>query len=329
MADLSTNYMGLRLKNPLIVGSSGLTNSVEKVVEIEKAGAGAVVLKSLFEEQIMFHTHKTVLQSDQGGYMYPEAEDYISNYTQENDVAEYLNLIRNCKAKVSIPVIASINCVSSSEWMTFGKKIEEAGADALELNIFILPSDPRRGSEDNEKIYLEIAMAMVKELSIPVAIKLSYYFSGLAKTMLKLSWTGIKGVVLFNRFFSPDIDIDKFEVTATNVFSSPEELAISLRWVAMLSDRLHCDIAASTGIHSGEAVVKQLLAGAKAVQVASAVYKNGVKIIGEMTGFLESWMDKHEFATTGDFIGKMSFKSSDNPGAYERVQFMKHFAGIE
>lgn len=329
MADLRTNYMGLDLKNPIIVGSSGLTNSVEKIVEIEKAGAGAVVLKSLFEEQIMFHSHKSVAQSDLGGYMYPEAEDYISNYTQENDVTEYLSLIRNCKAKVTIPIIASINCVSSSEWMSFGKKIEEAGADALELNIFILPSDPRRGSEENEKVYLEIAMAMVKELSIPVAIKLSYYFSGLAKTMLKLSWTGIKGMVLFNRFFSPDIDIDKFEVTATNVFSAPEELATSLRWVAMLSDRLHCDISASTGVHSGEAVVKQLLAGAKTVQIASAVYKNGVKVVGEMVSFLENWMEKHDFETTADFIGKMSFKSSDNPGAYERVQFMKHFAGIE
>ncbi len=329
MADLSTNYMGLQLKNPIIVGSSGLTNSVEKVLEIEKAGAGAVVLKSLFEEQIMFHSHKSIAQSDAGGYMYPEAEDYISNYTQENDVSEYLKLIRDCKASVSIPVIASINCVSPAEWMTFGKKIQEAGADGLELNIFILPSDPRRGSEENEQVYLDIAMAMVKELSIPVAIKVSYYFSGLAKTMLKLSWTGIKGVVLFNRFFSPDIDIDKFEVTATNVFSTPEELALSLRWVAMLSDRLHCDIAASTGVHSGEAAVKQLLAGAKSVQVASAVYKNGLKVVREMTTFMESWMDKHGFKTTGDFIGKMSLKSTENPGAYERVQFMKHFAGIE
>ena len=321
--------MGLQLKNPIIVGSSGLTNSVEKVVEIEKAGAGAVVLKSLFEEQIMHHTQKTVLQSEAGGYMYPEAEDYISNYTQENDVTEYLNLIRGCKAKVRIPVIASINCVSSSEWMSFGQKIEEAGADALELNIFILPSDPRRGSEENEKVYLDIAMKMVKELSIPVAIKLSYYFSGLAKTMLKLSWTGIKGIVLFNRFFSPDIDIDKFEVTATNVFSTPDELATSLRWVAMLSDRLHCDIAASTGVHSGEAVIKQLLAGANSVQIASTIYKNGNKVIGEMISILEKWMEKHKFTSTADFTGKMSFKATENPAAYERVQFMKHFAGIE
>jgi dihydroorotate dehydrogenase (fumarate) len=329
MADLRTKYMGIELKNPVIVGSSGLTNSTDKIIEIEKAGAGAVVLKSLFEEQIRYYTHKTVSQSDTGGYAYPEAEDYISNYTQENEVSNYLSLIRECKEKVSIPIIASVNCISASEWLSFAKKIEDAGADGLELNIFILPSDPHKKSEDNEKVYFGIAMAIIKEIKIPVAIKLSYYFSGLAKTMLKLSWTGIKGIVLFNRFFSPDIDIDKFEVTSGNVFSTPEELSISLRWVAMLSDRLHCDIAASTGIHSGKDAVKQLLAGAKAVQIASSIYKNGTETITEIVEFIEKWMEKHEFKTTDEYIGKMSFKDADNPAAYERVQFMKHFAGIE
>ncbi|MCF8369171.1 MAG: dihydroorotate dehydrogenase-like protein [Bacteroidales bacterium] len=328
MADLKTNYLGLELKNPIIVGSSGLTNSVEKVIELEKAGAGAVVLKSLFEEQIKYHTHKTVTQSE-SIYAYPEAEDYISNYTKENDVSGYLNLIRDCKKSVVIPVIASINCVSNSEWITFAKKIEEAGADALELNVFILPSDPKRTAQENEKVYFDIAMEIIKVVTIPVSIKLSYYFSGLTKTMLKLSWTGIKGLVLFNRFFSPDIDIDKFEVTATHVFSSPEEISTSLRWVAMLSDKVHCDIAASTGVHSGEDVVKQLLAGARAVQVASSIYKNSNSIIKDMSDFLEKWMDKHNFKTTSDFIGKMSYKEAENPAGYERVQFMKHFAGIE
>jgi len=328
MADLRTKYMGLELKNPIIVGSSGLTNTVDKIKEIEKLGAGAVVLKSLFEEQINFQVHKTVTQSD-SFYAYPEAEDYISNYTRDNSMTEYLDLIRNCKSAVEIPVIASINCVSSSEWISFAKKIQEAGADALELNIFILPSDPKRTSEQNEQVYFDIAMAIVKEVTIPVALKISYYFSGMAKTALKLSWTGIKGMVLFNRFFSPDIDIDKFEVTASHVFSTPEEIAISLRWVAMLSDRLHCDIAASTGVHDGPGVVKQLLAGAKAVQITSTLYKNGTGVIPEMIKFVDGWMDKHEFKTTDDFIGKMSFKETENPAAYERVQFMKHFAGIE
>jgi len=318
MADLRTNYMGLELKNPIIVGSSGLTNTVEKIKEIEKLGAGAVVLKSLFEEQINFQVHKTVTQSD-SNYGYPEAEDYISNYTRDNSVSEYLELIRNCKKEVKIPIIASINCVSSSEWISFANKMQEAGADALELNVFILPSDPKRNSEQNEQVYFDVAMAIIKQVTIPVALKISYYFSGMAKTALKLSWTGIKGMVLFNRFFSPDIDIDKFEVTTSHVFSTPEEIAISLRWVAMLSDRLHCDIAASTGVHDGAGVVKQLLAGAKAVQVTSSLYKNGTGVIPEMVKFVESWMDKHNFKTTDEFIGKMSFKEAGNPAAYERV----------
>ncbi len=328
MADLRTKYMGLELKNPVIVGSSGLTNSLDKIKDLEKQGAGAVVLKSLFEEQIDFQVHKSVSQSE-SLYSYPEAEDYISNYTKDNSVTEYLELIKKCKSDVSIPIIASVNCVSSAEWISFARKIQDAGADALEINIFVLPSDPKRSSEQNEQVYFDVAQAIVKEISIPVAFKVSYYFSGFAKTALKLSWTGIKGMVLFNRFFSPDIDIDKFEVTATNVFSTPDEISTSLRWVAMLSDRLHCDIAASTGVHDGAGVVKQLLAGAKAVQVTSALYKDGIETIPKMLDFVEKWMDKHGFQTTDEFIGKMSFKETTNPAAYERVQFMKHFAGIE
>ncbi len=328
MVDLKTKYMGLELKNPIIVGSSGLTNSVENIVEIEKNGASAVVLKSLFEEQIMQDVSKTIAQ-DEHTNMYPEATDYILNYSKDSAVSNYLKLIKDAKAAVSIPVIASINCVSSIEWISFASKIQEAGADALELNVFILPSDPRKTGEENEKVYLDIIHQVQKAVSIPIAVKLSYYFSSLAKTALSLSWTGISGMVLFNRFFSPDIDIDKFEIKPTNIFSTPEELPISLRWVAMLSSRLHCDIAASTGVHDGEAVVKQLLAGAKAVQISSVLYKNGFGEINIMLGELEKWMTKHSFKSLDEFIGKMSIKETENPAAYERVQFMKYFSGIE
>jgi len=255
--------------------------------------------------------------------------DYIQNYTRDNDVDKYLKLVRDCKSAVDIPIIASINCISSAEWTTYAKKIEDAGADAMELNIFILPSNPKNTSTENEEKYFEIIQSVEKLISIPVSAKISYYFSGFANTALKLSWTGIKGMVLFNRFFSPDIDIDKFEVTSTNVFSTPAELSLSLRWVAMLSDKVHCDISASTGVHDGKAIIKQMLAGAKAVQVASVLYKSGFDKIGEMLKELESWMDSHNFTSTKDFIGKMSIKEADNPAAYERVQFMKHFAGIE
>ncbi|KAF0128285.1 MAG: dihydroorotate dehydrogenase (fumarate) [Bacteroidetes bacterium] len=328
MVNLSTSYMGLKLRNPIIIGSSGLTNSVENIKEAAANGAAAVVLKSLFEEQILHSASSTILQNEVTN-LYPEAEDYIRNYTRSNDVDNYLKLIRDSKKAVDIPIIASINCVSSSEWIDFAKKIEEAGADALELNIFVLPSDPHKSGEQNEAVYFEILEKIIRTVKIPVSAKISYYFSGMAKMALKLSWTGISGLVLFNRFFSPDIDIDRFEVKATNVFSTPAELSTSLRWVAMLSTKVQCDIAASTGIHDGKAVIKQLLAGAKAVQIASVLYKKGFKEITIMLDEIQTWMVQHNFKSLDQFIGRMSVKEAENPAAYERVQFMKHFSGIE
>ena len=328
MVNLETTYMGLRLKNPIIVGSSGLTNSVENIIEIERKGAAAVVLKSLFEEQINFAAHKTLMQ-DEAANQYPEAEDYIRNYTRENDVSKYLDLIKKAKAAVDIPVIASINCISGDEWISFASNIEEAGADALELNIFVLPSDPNKSAADNEAVYFNIIDQVLSKVNIPVAVKISYYFSSLAKTVTQLAWKDIKGIVLFNRFFSPDIDIENFEVKTSNVFSSPSDIAISLRWIAMLSAHVKCDLAASTGVHDGTGLIKQLLAGAKAVQIASVLYKKGFKEIQSMLEELENWMDRKNFNTIEQFAGKMSIAKAENPAAYERVQFMKHFSGIE
>lgn len=328
MVNLEASYMGLRLKNPIIVGSSGLTNSVENIIEIAKHGAGAVVLKSLFEEQIKHAASSTIVQNEIGN-AYPEAEDYIRNYTREKDVANYLQLIEESKKAVDIPIIASINCFSDTEWITFAKQIEGAGADALELNVFVLPSDPERDGSQNEAVYFDIIQKILKVVKIPVAVKISYYFSSLAKTITKLSWTGVKGIVLFNRFFSPDIDIENLEVKTTNVFSTPSELAISLRWIAMMSAHVSCDLAASTGVHDGKALIKQLLAGASAVQIASVLYKKGFKEIETMLDTLENWMDRKNYSRLDQFIGKMSIAETENPAAYERVQFMKHFSGIE
>ncbi len=328
MVNLETKYMGLHLKNPLIVGSSGLTNSVENIIEIEKNGAAAVVLKSLFEEQINFAIENTYMQ-DEVANLYPEADDYIRNYTRQNDVSKYLSLIGDAKKSVKIPIIASINCVSGDEWSSFAKSIEDAGADGLELNVFVLPSDPTKNAEDNEAIYFKVIEQVLDKVNIPVSLKISYYFSSLAKMATTLSWKGIKGLVLFNRFFSPDIDIENFEIKTSNVFSSPSDLAISLRWIAMLSSHVKCDLAASTGVHDGAALIKQLLAGAKAVQVTSVLYKKGFKEIGSMLEVLENWMDRKNFNYLSDFMGKMSIEEATNPAAYERVQFMKHFSGIE
>jgi dihydroorotate dehydrogenase (fumarate) len=327
MADLSTTYMGLKLKNPLIVGSSGMTESIGGVMKSAEAGAGAVVLKSLFEEQI-HNESGYAIETNEQLYYYAQADDYIKTYTRGRDLTHYLDLISSSKEAVNIPVIASINCVSASEWTEFAAQIERAGADGLELNIFMLPSDPSRDSGQNEQVYLDVLEKVTRKVSIPVAAKISYYFSGLANMAGKISATGIRGLVMFNRFFSPDIDIESLEVKSSHVFSTPEDLAISLRWVAMLSSRIPCDIAASTGIHSGEALIKQLLAGAKAGQVASVLYRKGYDVITSMLRDLDGYMGRHGFSSLDEVIGKVSIDKTDNPAAYERVQFMKYFSGI-
>ena len=328
MANLATTYMGLNIKSPLVIGSSGLTNSVENIEKFAKLGAGAIVLKSLFEEQIM-HEASFVLKQDTSSNYYPEAEDYILNYTKQNSVQNYLDLIKEAKGKVDIPIIASINCTSASEWTSFAKSIEAAGADGLELNIFVMPSDINRSSEENEQVYFDIVNKVKQETSLPISVKLSYHFSSLANTLEKLSWTGIKSLTLFNRFFSPDIDVNKMEVKPSFVFSKAEDIGTSLRWVAMLSNRLRCELSASTGVHNGEAVIKQLLAGAQTVQIASVLYKDGIESVSGLLNDINKWMDEKGFADIAAFRGKMSIDKTTNPGAYERVQFMKHFAGIE
>ncbi|MCD6090553.1 MAG: dihydroorotate dehydrogenase-like protein [Bacteroidales bacterium] len=328
MANLATTYMGLKIKSPLIIGSSGLTNSIENIEKFAKLGAGAIVLKSLFEEQIM-HEVSYTLKQDPLTNAYPEAEDYIKNYTKQNSVNHYLDLIKEAKKRVNIPIIASINCTSANEWTSFAKSIEAAGADGLELNIFIMPSDINRSSTENEQLYFDIINKVEKETKLPISIKLSYHFSSLANTLEKLSWTGIKSLTLFNRFFSPDIDLDKMEVKPSFVFSKAEDLGISLRWIALLSNRVRCELSASTGVHSGEAVIKELLAGAQTVQVASVLYKEGIEFVSVILETIDKWMDKKGFADIDSFKGKLSVSKTASPGAYERVQFMKHFSGIE
>ncbi len=328
MIDLSTTYMGLTLKNPLIVGSSGLTRTIENLQQIEEKGAGAVVLKSLFEEQIKLEIRKVFSYDDVQG-AYTEADDYIRNYARAHTLEEYLRLIKEAKSKLTIPVIASINCVTGDEWPSFAKEIESAGADALELNVFILPSDIETRGEEYEKLYFDIVENVKKQTSIPISLKISYHFSGLSEMIKKLSWTGVKGLVLFNRFYNPDIDIANFSVKPGNLYSTPAEISTSLRWVAILADRVQADLCASTGVHDGSGLVKQLLAGAKAVQVCSALYKNGFGQIPLMLDELSNWMQKNNFNKIDDFRGRMSHKKSDNPAVLQRVQFMKHFAGID
>ena len=324
MASLATTYLGLKLRNPIIVGSSGLTATVAGVKELEEKGAGAVVLKSIFEEEIAVELDQIIKSAKRTAYNL-EQFDYMDYRLREEKINKYTQLIEGCKKAVSIPVIASVNCVYSHEWTAYAKHLESAGADALELNMFFLPSDLTRGSHEKEKAYLKIVEKVQKEVSIPIALKISYYFTDLGPMIQELSKTGISGLVLFNRFYSPDFDIEKLEVTPANVFSSPAELYLSLRWMAMMSGRVKCDLAASTGVHDGKAVIKQLLAGAKAVQVVSALYKKGKGHIQTMLTDMEAWMNRKGYKNLRQFRGKMSQKKSTNPAVYERMQFMKYF----
>jgi dihydroorotate dehydrogenase (fumarate) len=323
--DLSVSYLGLKIKSPVVVGSSGLSTSVKNLQKIEKSGAGAVVLKSIFEEEI-FNEYESIIRKEAMedapnlGYL-----DYYDYKIKDDNIKKYLKLIEDAKNNISIPVIASINCTCSYEWSFFAKKIQEAGADALEVNLFILPSDFSKTSVEVEETYFRLVKKIKEEVKIPVAIKISYYFSNLAGFVKKLSNSGVDGLVLFNRFFHPDFDIENFSIVPSNVLSHPSDLAISLRWMAIFSGRVGCDLIASTGVHDGASIIKEILAGADAVQVVSSLFTNGIEYIEEMLADVRLWMKKHGFEKIDDFKGKMSQVNSPNPAEYERVQFMKYF----
>ena len=327
MADLSTKYLGLDLKNPIVAGSSGLSETVEGVIDLEKNGAGAVVLKSLFEEDILMELHDDFAEMTRPGTTYPDIYDQFDYDTVEDSVSKYLNMIELSKKKVNIPIIASINCVSSREWPKFAKQIEAAGADALELNVFVMPSDVDRTSQENEKIYFDVIEAVKREVKIPISLKISYYFSNLAYMVKELSRSGIEGITMFNRFYSPDFNLENFTVMSTNVLSTPTEAALPLRWISIMSDRVKCDLAASTGIHDGRSAVKMILAGADACHVVSALYRFGNQRIGMILEEMENWMDEKGYDNLDQFRGKLSQTKSKNPAAYERAQFMKYFSG--
>lgn len=327
MTTLETTYMGLKLKNPIVVASSGLTNSAEKIKELENAGAAAVVLKSIFEEQINSEVNHLINRDPQN--QYPEAEDYIWNYVRHNSINNHLNLLREAKKTVSIPVIASINCVSASEWTVFAREFEEAGADALELNLFFVPVDRNKSSDEIEKLYLKVVADVKKQVKIPVSIKTGFYFTNLVSMANRLTGSGADALVLFNRFYEPDINFSKLELSASEIFSSPGDVYRALRWIGLISSQLpKVELAAATGIHDGEAVIKQLLAGAQVAQICSSIYINGAQVIAGMVNELQTFMKKWNFNRIEDFRGRLSYKNIPDPMVYERSQFMRYFSGI-
>lgn len=327
--DLTTNYLGLNLKNPIVVGSCSLTSSVNEIKKLEKYGAGAVVLKSIFEEEILMDAENQLREAKENSFIYDrysETLDYIDLHIKEERLTDYIQLIKNAKKEVLIPVIASVNCVSSAEWTSFAKRIEEAGADALELNISLNPTDME--IRDFELTIKEIIQKVLAQVNIPVAVKINNSFTHMARTILDLSETGIAGLVLFNRAYAPDIDIDTFEAVQGRSFSSENAYMEPLRWVALLSDKINCSLAASTGIYTSDAVIKQILAGADVVQVVSALYEHGTEHINVLLTGIEKWMEEKGFSSLEQFKGRASSKNAGNPAVFERIQFMKHFAGI-
>jgi dihydroorotate dehydrogenase (fumarate) len=328
MIDLSVQYAGLFLKNPLIAAASGHTSSLEHLIELENNGIGAVVLKSLFEEEIINEFHNT-LNSDDQFRSNIEFLDYYDYELKKESVNRYIKLIKDAKQKLSIPVIASINCVSAGEWTNYAKKFQEAGADALELNIFILPSDAAKTAIDIENEFFKIISSVKEKLSIPIIVKISPFFTNISEIIHKTAKTGISGIVLFNRSYSPDFDIENMSLNTSNVFSSPNDYTLPLRFIAMNSKKVSVSLAASTGIHDGSALIKMLLAGADAVQIASCIYLYGSTHINKMLVELETWMNSKNYLNISMFKGKLSGENIKNPAEFERVQFMKYFSNHE
>lgn len=329
MADLTTKYLGLELKNPIIVGSCGLTSSIKDIVQLEQAGAAAVVLKSIFEEEILREADREMDQASKSKLIYSnlsETFDYIDLHAKEKRLADYLELIRSCKSKTLIPIIASINCVSDSHWIEFASKIQNAGADALELNISLNPLD--ESQQDKEQVFLNIIKKVLKIVDIPVSIKVSERFSNLPHSLLEFSESGISGLVLFNRVYNPDIDIDNFSLVQSQIHSSNTEYLRPLRWIALMSDKIKCSLAASSGIHDANTVIKMILAGADAVQIVSAIYLNGKDYLIRVLDDMEKWMTQKGIFSVEQFKGKASFSAASNPAVYERIQFMKYFGMI-
>lgn len=319
---LQTTFAGLSLRNPIIVSSSGLTDSAAKNRKLSEAGAGAIVLKSLFEEQIMMEVH----QNDDPS-MSPEAADKLSVYILHHKLNEYLSLIRESKKVCDIPVIASINCYKDDVWADFAKQIEEAGADALEINILSLQTDVQYTYGSFEQRHIDILRHIKKTVKIPVIMKLGSNLTNPVALIDQLYANGAAAVVLFNRFYQPDIDIDKMVQTTGPVFSNGSELPHVLRWIGIASAAVNkLDYAASGGIHSAEGIVKALLAGASAVEVCSAIYQQSASVIAEYNAFLKQWMEGKGMESIAQFKGKLNLSDPKGVNTFERTQFLKYFA---
>jgi dihydroorotate dehydrogenase (fumarate) len=322
--DLTTNYLGMALKNPIVASSSPLSHSVDSIRRLEDTGAAAVVMYSLFEEQIGFDSYYIDYHLTQGTDSYAESISYFPDMQSYNvGPDEYMNLIRRAKEAVDIPVIGSLNGASVGGWTDYAALIEDAGADALELNIYYLPANTQVTGFDVETLYLDILTAVKQVVSIPVAVKLSPFFSSVANMADRLTVNGADGLVLFNRFYQPDFDLENLEVAPRLVLSNSNDLRLPLRWVAIMYGRVSADLAITSGIHTSQDVIKGLMAGAQVTMMASELLQNGVRRIGQVLNELVTWLKEHEYESVMQMIGAMSQKHCPEPAAFERANYMK------
>ncbi|MBW7863632.1 MAG: dihydroorotate dehydrogenase-like protein [Candidatus Hydrogenedens sp.] len=322
--DLTTSYLGMTLKNPIVVSPSPISEPMANIRKLEDAGAGAIVLHSLFEEQLTFQSQELNANLQQGEQSFAEALTYFPDLEDYKMGPEgYLGHIRRAKEAVGIPIIASLNGVSAGGWTGYAKEMAEAGADAIELNVYYVPTNPAMSGQAVEDLYVDLVKSVKASVSIPVAVKIGPYFSSVANMAKRLSGAGADALVMFNRFYQPDLDLKNLEVKPDLVLSNPLELRLRLRWVAILFGHIAADMAVTGGVHTGQDVVKCMMAGAKAAMTTSALLKHGIGHLAVIRNGLENWMEENEYESVAQMQGAMSQKNCAEPAAFERANYMK------
>lgn len=328
--DLTTQYLGMRLRTPLVPSASPLSESLDNIRRLEEVGAAAIVLYSLFEEQLRLERYELHHHLTQGTESYPESLSFFPEPEQFHlGPEEYLDHIRKAKEAVNIPIIASLNGASTGGWTEYACKIQEAGADALELNIYYIPSDVNATAAEVEQTYIEILKAVKSAVTIPVALKLGPFFSNFANVAARLDAAGADALVLFNRFYQPDIDLESLEVRPRVLLSTPQAMRLPLRWIAMLYGRIKADLAATSGIHSAEDVLKMLMVGARITMLTSVLLRYGMDKIFVIEREMREWMERHEYESVEQMQGSMSQKNCADPSAFERAQYMRALQSIK
>jgi dihydroorotate dehydrogenase (fumarate) len=321
MSDLSTTYMGIPLKSPIVVAASSISSMIDRVEMAEKVGAGALVIRSLFEEQIQVEQQRFDDYLSVGGESFPEALSYFPAI-EHGQADEHLMWVEKTRQAVKMPLIASLNAVSRGSWVEFARQLESTGVDGLELNVYIMGTNPDRPGAELEQEVLEIVQSVKAEVSIPIAVKMSPYYASTLNLAVELDKLGVDALVMFNRFIRPTIDVASESLINEMFWSSPEEMRLPLNRVARIYGHIKADMALNTGVHSGEDVIRSILAGAKVVQVASALFIHGIPYISTMLRDLEGWMGEKGHDSLDDFRGKLSQKNHDDPFAFERAQYV-------